>query len=227
MNYTNNINCHLMKPLERKFFKTCCRQINYNKVDDISNISFINPMCVIAENFSNKYGINIKMLERYLEKWERYGFYDYGIGVFFGWFKFDLLPEQYKEIIPKRVISKLHMGELKPTVMTKLLIPKYDGKDIKLHYFGYIEQETFDRDNAWKICNWASYRKERPKELHCNISFCPSLIVLVESDNNLYHVPMGNGSGWYSSFSEDNIIEHFKNSPLSMSLLREMYKYSK
>lgn len=37
----------------------------------------------------------------YLEKWNRQGFYDYGVTLDLGWFYIDKLPTRYKELLLK------------------------------------------------------------------------------------------------------------------------------
>lgn len=126
MNYTNNVNCHQMKPLERKFFKYVCKHIDYEKVniEYSQHVSFIRPISVLADEFSDKYGIPIKMIKYWLKKWSDYGFYNYGVGIYFGWFEFvDALIldipmknrwgrdvnkkfRQYIDIVPSRVRHK-------------------------------------------------------------------------------------------------------------------------
>lgn len=122
MNYTNNINCHQMKPLERKFFKYVCRQIDYNRLVIQSDVvTFIRPMGELVTKFSNKYGIPVKMIGYWLEKWTHYGFYNCGVSIYYGWFEFtDALIldipmknrwdrdvnkkfRQYIDIVPERV----------------------------------------------------------------------------------------------------------------------------
>ena len=126
MNHTNNVNCHQMKPLERKFFKYVCKQIDYEKINiEYSQyVSFIRPMAELVVEFSDKYDIPIKMIGYWLDKWSDYGFYNYGVGMYFGWFEFvDALIldipmknrwgrdvnkkfRQYIDIVPSRVRRK-------------------------------------------------------------------------------------------------------------------------
>lgn len=79
MNYTNNVPCHTMKPLERKLFKMMLRRIDYASVKDDSGIvEFIMPSNIIIEDFVSKYGVSQKMALYYLEKWKQNGIYNSG-----------------------------------------------------------------------------------------------------------------------------------------------------
>ena len=43
------------------------------------------------------------------------------------------------------------------------------AKNGELTYIGYIENEIFDSDRCWELCNWKHWRKELPDNLHANI----------------------------------------------------------
>lgn len=76
MNFTNNVPCHTMKPLERKLFKMMIRRIDYNSVKENSGVvEFIMPSDEIIEDFVSKYGVPKKMTLNYLEKWYNNGIY--------------------------------------------------------------------------------------------------------------------------------------------------------
>lgn len=77
MNFTNNVPCHTMKPLERKLFKMMIRRIDYNSVKENSGVvEFIMPSNKIIEEFASEYGVPEKMALNYLEKWEKNGIYE-------------------------------------------------------------------------------------------------------------------------------------------------------
>ena len=73
-----------MKPLERIFFKACL----------MKGDKFIQDIC---RTFSDL-GFPIKILWRYLEKWNDIGFYDYGVALDMGWFYIDKLPIEYAKM---------------------------------------------------------------------------------------------------------------------------------
>lgn len=138
MNYTNNINCHQMKPLERKFFKFVCRQIDYNDLSNYNNNLFIRPMYMLVEEFADKYDIPIKMIGNWLEKWEQYGFYNCGVGIYYGWFenmdalilnipiknKYNRIINkqfaQYIDIVPERVKRQYRRARLEVDIILSL-----------------------------------------------------------------------------------------------------------
>lgn len=119
-----------MKTLERQFFKFCCKNIDHN-CNDITSLTFrkmdiedrsipINAIELYRsgnqeQNYNfvdliKKYVIinpkvSIKQLCYYVEKWERYGFIDYGVSIYYGLFDFSKLPFEYFIIIPCRLFS--------------------------------------------------------------------------------------------------------------------------
>ena len=55
MNYTNNVRCDQVKPLERKLFRYLCRQIDYNGV--VHDQYVVNNIQEKLSFFKDKYGI--------------------------------------------------------------------------------------------------------------------------------------------------------------------------
>lgn len=99
-----------MKELEKKFFKYCCKNIDYN-LDILSSckiIMFRKDIIFkdLIDTFSAKYNCSKKQLYYYLEKWERIGMVDYGVSLKTGWFVFKDIKDSYLSIIPKRVMVK-------------------------------------------------------------------------------------------------------------------------
>lgn len=97
-----------MKTLERQFFRYVMRQINYDELEyNIDFCKFRKPMRNIANDFMEKKNCSYKQLVYYMDKWSRYGFYDYGISLDLGHIEYNKIPDRYKSIIPERVISKI------------------------------------------------------------------------------------------------------------------------
>lgn len=46
------------------------------------------------------------------------------------------------------------------------------AKDGELVHIGYIENEVFDAQRCWELCNWRHWRKEVPENLHAYIESC-------------------------------------------------------
>lgn len=89
-----------MKPLERIFFIACiknCTFVSYNH---------FTGACVGTDEFTVRgviymfelLGFSGKQLRYYLSKWSSRGFYDYGVSLDLGWFEFENLKGEYKEI---------------------------------------------------------------------------------------------------------------------------------
>ena len=47
------------------------------------------------------YGFPYKQLMYYLKKWDRKGFYEYGVGISYGWFIVEKIPVEYLSLITK------------------------------------------------------------------------------------------------------------------------------
>lgn len=82
-----------MKPLERIFFMACVNE--QRCVSDLSQREF--SIRVIGNIFS-RLGFSYKQLIYYVEKWAGRGFYNYGVTLDLGWFEFEHLSGEYKEI---------------------------------------------------------------------------------------------------------------------------------
>lgn len=71
MNYTNNVRCDQVKPLERKLFRYLCRQIDYNGV--AYDHYAVNDIQEKLSFFKDKYGIGQNMVSYYILKWAEKG----------------------------------------------------------------------------------------------------------------------------------------------------------
>ena len=67
MNYTNNVRCDQIKPLERKLFRYLCRQIDYSGVAHDQYV--VNDIQEKLSFFKDKYGIGQNMISYYIQKW--------------------------------------------------------------------------------------------------------------------------------------------------------------
>ena len=67
MNYTNNVRCDQIKPLERKLFRYLCRQIDYSGV--VHDQYVVNDIQEKLSFFKDKYGIGKNMITYYIQKW--------------------------------------------------------------------------------------------------------------------------------------------------------------
>lgn len=71
MNYTNNVRCDQIKPLERKLFRYLCRQIDYS--GDAHDQYVVNDIQEKLSFFKDKYGIGQNMISYYIQKWAGMG----------------------------------------------------------------------------------------------------------------------------------------------------------
>ncbi|MBD9081998.1 MAG: hypothetical protein EGR48_00255 [Lachnospiraceae bacterium] len=83
----------MMKPLEQIFFRACVNEQKRklhteNREFDIRTIG----------NIFERLGFSYKQLMYYVNKWADKGFYEYGVSLDLGWFKFDKLTGEYKQI---------------------------------------------------------------------------------------------------------------------------------
>lgn len=111
-----------MKTLERQFFKFCCKNIDHNckdittlsfrkiniedKLFSISNSDHYNFIDLIEKYVRINPKVSKKQLCHYIEKWEKYGFINYGVSIYHGWFDFSKLPFRYFQIIPDRLFYR-------------------------------------------------------------------------------------------------------------------------
>lgn len=75
MNYTNNVRCDQIKPLERKLFRYLFRQLDYDNLTGCY-CRIKNPNENIIY-FIEKYDISTKMVEYYFKKWNSLGMVQY------------------------------------------------------------------------------------------------------------------------------------------------------
>lgn len=132
MNYTNNVKCDDIKPLERKWFRYLVRQIDYESVKTLGQCK-ANDMDAHIDHFTGKYGISRKILYYYMTKWIKIGIFAYddeNTGTFSSIIvvkaKLDIeIPSQshiknnkphdrYLEIIPHRVQRQLYSACWQP-----------------------------------------------------------------------------------------------------------------
>lgn len=71
MNYTNNVRCDQVKPLERKLFRYLCRQIDYSQFAHDQYV--VNNIQEKLSFFKDKYGIGQSMISYYILKWAEKG----------------------------------------------------------------------------------------------------------------------------------------------------------
>jgi hypothetical protein len=86
-----------MKPLERIFFMACIHDCGYHSYNSSGIDSIIDTF--------ERFGFSEKQLMYYLEKWSYRGFYDYGVNICLGFFVFDELKGEYKEIYESEVFK--------------------------------------------------------------------------------------------------------------------------
>ena len=67
-------------------------------------------------------------------------------------------------------------------------------KDSDLIYVGYIEEEYFNADKCWDMCNWKHWLKEAPDGLHANISSCSHGICFTNPETN--EIWLAKSIGW-------------------------------
>ena len=60
---------------------------------------------------------------------------------------------------------------------------------IIIENIGYIEDEKFDKDKFWTLCNWSEYSDNKPENLFANIEACGSNIVFYNPEEEKYHIP--------------------------------------
>ena len=82
-----------MKPLEEIFFRACVNE-QKRKLRSSDREFSIRTIGNIFERL----GFSYKQLMYYVRKWCDRGFYDYGVTLDLGWFEFDKLTGEYKQI---------------------------------------------------------------------------------------------------------------------------------
>lgn len=85
-----------MKPQEKLFYIFI---MFFKKTYPICNSKFTCYYVSYAIDVFEQAGYSRKQLLYYLSKWERKGFYDYGVGIEFGWFNEDKIPQVYLDLM--------------------------------------------------------------------------------------------------------------------------------
>lgn len=82
-----------MKPLEEIFFRACLNEQirKFHTKDREFSVRAIG-------NIFERLGFSYKQLMYYVKKWSDKGFYDYGVSLDLGWFEFNKLTGEYKQI---------------------------------------------------------------------------------------------------------------------------------
>ena len=83
----------MMKPLEEIFFRAC---VNEQKRKLRSSDRELSIRTI--GNIFERLGFSYKQLMYYVRKWCDRGFYDYGVTLDLGWFEFDKLTGEYKQV---------------------------------------------------------------------------------------------------------------------------------
>lgn len=82
-----------MKPLEQIFFRACVNE--QKRKLHAKDMEF--SVRAIG-NIFERLGFSYKQLMYYVEKWSDKGFYNYGVSLDLGWFEFNKLTGEYKQI---------------------------------------------------------------------------------------------------------------------------------
>lgn len=82
-----------MKPLEEIFFRACVNEQKRKLPSSNRELSIRT-----IGNIFERLGFSYKQLMYYVSKWSDKGFYDYGVTLDLGWFEFDKLTGEYKQI---------------------------------------------------------------------------------------------------------------------------------
>lgn len=92
-------------------------------------------------------------------------------------------------------------------ILDNLIIEKSQVIGHKISSYGYLEFDKFDRDECWHLCNWSSWSKFKPQNLHSNIMACSSNIAFKDPESGIYHIALG--IGWKEEKDFINVLEHF------------------
>lgn len=87
-----------MKEDEKKFFRLCYRYINHIRDKVYRGMYSPRDLIRIIEEW-----LPHKRAWYYLEKWDRLGFYNYGVTLDLGWIEDDKIPERYLELLKEKV----------------------------------------------------------------------------------------------------------------------------
>lgn len=82
-----------MKPLEQIFFRACVNEQKRKYSLEQRELSIRD-----IGNIFERLGFSYKQLMYYVKKWSDKGFYNYGVSLDLGWFEFDKLTGEYKQI---------------------------------------------------------------------------------------------------------------------------------
>ena len=82
-----------MKALEEIFFRACVNEQKRKLPSSNRELSIRT-----IGNIFERLGFSYKQLMYYVRKWSDRGFYDYGVTLDLGWFEFDKLTGEYKQI---------------------------------------------------------------------------------------------------------------------------------
>lgn len=75
MNYTNNVRCNDIKPLEAKLFKMVMRRFDYEafRQSEGKEYTGITSLIDIAGEFADEYGVKFDLAIYYIRKWQKIG----------------------------------------------------------------------------------------------------------------------------------------------------------
>lgn len=109
-----------MKPLEQIFFRACANE--QKRVYDLGQREFsVRDIC----NIFDRLGFSYKQLMYYVKKWSNKGFYNYGISLDLGWFEFEKLTGEYKQIYNSMFyVDNWREGELAEYIAKNTLYSK-------------------------------------------------------------------------------------------------------
>ena len=91
-----------MKPLERIFFQACVIRILFNTENRVTFRRVVDMFDAL--------GFPHKRLWYYISKWDKLGFYDYGVAEDLGWFYPDKFTGEYKVMYDKIAEEKAKKG---------------------------------------------------------------------------------------------------------------------
>lgn len=81
-------------------------------------------------------------------------------------------------------------------------------------YLGFIEMNTFDAEECFRICNWSEYTNTKPNVLHANISKAGRGICFVNPENGEHW--LSKTIGWMvgDRSAIDKYVENHKDKPI-------------
>ena len=93
-----------MKPLERIFFQACIMRVLLSDTHRVTVWDIVNIFSVL--------GFSRKRLWYYIRKWDRLGFYDYGVTEALGWFDPDKFIGEYK-VMYEKILKERENGTMR------------------------------------------------------------------------------------------------------------------